>query len=209
MRSPHSPLVTVLGILRENRRAYLLLNLLAYGLVLAGMAAGALLPRLNAASLADMDSNGSTALASSLMSTPLLFALVIFAINVGTVVIASISLPSLIVPFAGIAIFAVRALSIGTSLAPVDPTVRTTLVPHSLTLLLEVQAYVLVMLGAFVLGRAWLRPASVGVERRRDGYVHGLRTLGVLLLPALVLLVIGALYEAFSLAYLVPLMLGR
>jgi hypothetical protein len=83
------------------------------------------------------------------------------------------------------------------------------LFPHSLTLLIEVQAYVLVMLGAFVLGRAWLRPASVGAERRRDGYVRGLRSLGRLLVPALVLLVIGALYEAFSLAYLVPLMLGR
>lgn len=39
--------------------------------------------------------------------------------------------------------------------------------------------------------------------------MRGLRALGRLLVPALVLLVIGALYEAFSLAYLVPLMLGR
>lgn len=209
MRSLRSHLDPVLDIVRENRRTYLLLNVLAYGLVLLGMAAGALFPQLHAASMADMESNGSTDLASSLLSTPLLFALIIFAINVGTVVIASIGAPSLIVPFSGIAIFAVRALSIGTSLAPVDPTVRTTLIPHSLTLLIEIQAYVLVMLGAFVLGRAWLRPASVGAERRRDGYVRGLRALGRLLVPALVLLVIGALYEAFSLAYLVPLMLGR
>jgi hypothetical protein len=196
-------------LLRENQRPYVLLNALAYGLVLLGMALGALFPSLHSASLADMDSNGSTTLASGLLATPLLFALVIFAINVLTVVVASIGVPSMIVPFAGISVFAVRALTIGVSLAPVDRAVRTTLIPHSLTLLIEVQAYVLVMLGAFVLGRAWLRPASVGAEHRRDGYVRGLRSLGRLLVPALVLLVIGALYEAFSLAYLVPLMLGR
>lgn len=41
------------------------------------------------------------------------------------------------------------------------------LIPHSLTLVIELQAYVLLMLGAYVLGRHWIWPRSVGAESRR------------------------------------------
>lgn len=97
-------------------------------------------------------------------------------------------------------------------LAPVDETTALVLIPHSLTVVLEFQAYVLLLLGAYLLGRSWLWPGSVeeraGITRRREGYVHGLRHIGRLAPPALALLVIGALYEAFSLRYLVPLLLA-
>lgn len=62
------------------------------------------------------------------------------------------------------------------------------------------------MLGAHLLGRSWLRPASVGAPNRRAGYVSGLRQIGRLSLPALVLFVVGAVYEAFTLSYLVPVL---
>jgi hypothetical protein len=77
------------------------------------------------------------------------------------------------------------------------------LIPHSLTLVIELQAYVLLMLGVYVLGRHWIWPRSVGAENRRGGYLEGLRQLGSLTLAAFVLLVVGAVYEAFSLRYLV------
>jgi hypothetical protein len=78
------------------------------------------------------------------------------------------------------------------------------MIPHSLTILIELQAYVLVMLGAYLLGMAWLRPTTVGARNRRQGYVHGLRQVGWLGLPALALLIIGAIYEAATIIYLVP-----
>lgn len=61
----------------------------------------------------------------------------------------------------------------------------------------------LLSLGAYLLGRPWLRPQTIGAETRRRGYVRGLRQLGWLSLPALALLIIGAVYEAFFLIHLV------
>jgi hypothetical protein len=82
------------------------------------------------------------------------------------------------------------------------------LIPHSLTLIIEFQAYILFALGAVVLGRAWIRPSTVGATTRRSAYVTGLRRLATLAILALALLVIGALYEAFSVRYLLPLFAG-
>ena len=65
------------------------------------------------------------------------------------------------------------------------------------------QAYLLLLSGVFLLGKYVVRPGTVGVERRREGYLRGLRDLGLLALPALILLVLGAIYEAFSLRYFV------
>lgn len=116
---------------------------------------------------------------------------------------ATIVLPSLIVPFAGIPLFAYWAFTTGITLVPASDIGWVALIPHSLTLVIELQAYVLLMLGAYVLGRHWIWPRSVGAENRRGGYLEGLRQLGSLTLAAFVLLVVGAVYEAFSLRYLV------
>ena len=91
-------------------------------------------------------------------------------------------------------------------LAPVDRDGWLVLIPHSLTVVMEVQAYVLLSLGVYLLGRAWIWPRTVGAENRRQAYGRGLRQLGVLSLPALALLVVFALYESFSVVYLVPLL---
>ncbi len=63
-------------------------------------------------------------------------------------------------------------------------------------------------LGAYLLGRSWIRPGAVGAPNRRRAYLHGLRQIGWLSLPALALFVIGALYEAFEIIYLVPPLLA-
>ncbi|MEQ3552954.1 stage II sporulation protein M [Pseudonocardia nematodicida] len=202
------PLARSLRLVRANLGAYLVLNALMYGAVLAGMVAGLLFPELTAARASGLDDDGTTDLVVSLMSNVPLFALTIFAVNVFTVAIAAILLPSLVVPFAGVAIGVYHAATFGVTLAPVDDTIAVLLIPHSLTILIEVQAYVLVMLGAYLLGRAWLRPASVGADTRRQGYLAGLRQVGLLSLPALALFVVGAVYEALSLRYILPLLVG-
>ncbi|RCK68038.1 stage II sporulation protein M [Desertihabitans brevis] len=204
MRTVRRPL----QIIRDHLRPYLVLNAVMYGLLLLGVALGLLFPQLNAARVEGLDTDGTTDLVVSLLTNPPLFALTILAVNVFTVSLASIILPSLVIPFAGIAVFAYRAVTIGITLAPNGSTTWAVLVPHSLTALIEFQAYILLTLGVWVHGWAWLRPSTVHAANRRQGYLRGLRSLGWLALAALALLVLGAVYEALSLRYLVPVLAG-
>lgn len=192
-----------LRIIGENVRAYLGLNGIAYGLCLVGFVVGLLFPHLNEAQVTRLDDDGTTDLVRSLINQPWLFALTILGVNTVKMGAATIVLPSLIVPFAGIPLFAYWAFTTGITLVPASDIGWVALIPHSLTLVIELQAYVLLMLGVYVLGRHWIWPRSVGAESRRGGYVEGLRQLGSLSLAAFVLLVVGAVYEAFSLRYFV------
>ncbi|WP_017571787.1 stage II sporulation protein M [Nocardiopsis halotolerans] len=191
-------------IIRAHLRAYLVMNAIVYGLFFVGMGAALAFPELNAARLASQQEDGTADLVVSLLSDVWLFSLTILAVNVLTVAVLTILLPSMVVPFLGIAAFAYRAFTFGVTLAPVDGVTARILIPHSLTILIEFQAYALVMLAAHLLGRAWLRPGTVGARDHRQGYVRGLRQVGWLSLPALVLFVVGAVYEAFEIVYLVP-----
>ncbi|KIH98439.1 hypothetical protein LP52_13515 [Streptomonospora alba] len=195
-------------IIRANLRAYLVMNAIAYGVFLIGVGAALVFPALNATQVGSQQQDGTADLVGTLFENPWLFSLTIFAVNVLTVAALRILLPSMIVPFAGIAVFAYKAYETGVILAPVDATVAKLMIPHSLTLVIEFQAYALLMLGAYLIGYAWLHPAAVDAPNRRQGYLRGLQQAGWLSLPALALFVIGAIYEAFSLIYLVPPLLA-
>lgn len=192
-----------LHIVRAHARGYLALNVLAYGLFLVGFVMGLLFPHLNQAQVTRLNDDGTADLVRSLINQPWLFALVILGVNTLKMGAATIVLPSMIVPFAGIPLFAYWAFTTGITLVPASDIGWVALIPHSLTLIIEVQAYVLFLLGAYVLGRHWVWPHAHGAENRRGGYVRGLRQLGWLSLAAVVLLVVGAVYEAFSLRYFV------
>jgi hypothetical protein len=191
-------------IIRADLGVYLVMNVIMYGLFLAGFVTALIFPELAAAQVTSLEDDGTADLVGSLLSNVWLFALVILGVNTLTVGALSIVLPSMILPFAGIAVFAYRAFDIGLTLAPTNETGWLILIPHSLTILIEFQAYILLVLGAYLLGRSWLRPGTVGAGNRRQGYVRGLNQIGWLSLPALGLFVVGAIYEAFSLRYLVP-----
>jgi len=195
-----------LQTIQANRRAYLVLNAILYGSVLVGFGAGLLFPGLTAAQKESFEDGGQADLVRSLLENPWLFALAILANNALRAGLLSLVLPSLIVPFAGIVWYVYMLFTVGLMLAPADRDGWLVLIPHSLTVVMEIQAYVLLSLGAYLLGRAWIWPRTVGAENRRQAYVGGLRQLGVLSLPALALLVVFALYESFSIAYLVPLL---
>lgn len=191
-------------IIRASLPAYLTLNAIAYGCLLAGMGLTVLFPDLQDLRFDPLLSGESTeATVEEVSASFWLFAGAIFVINVFATALLQIVLPALLVPFLGIAIFAVRAFGFGVALAPTTDAVAKILIPHSITLLIELQAYVLIMLGAYLIGKSWLRPSTVGVSTRRQGYVHGLRQLAWLSIPALVLFVVGALYEAFEILYLI------
>lgn len=193
---------TPLRIIRENLRAYLVMNALVYAALLLGIAAGLAFPDLYAAQHAALEEAGTEDLIRPLLATPWLFGLTILANNVFRAALLSIVLPSMVVPFSGIALFLYSTFTIGVIVAPVDGDTAAVLVPHSVTLLVEFQAYVLLMLGVYLLGRGWLRPASAGADTRRRAYLLGLRRTAWLSLPALALLVVGAVYEALSVIHL-------
>ncbi|WP_284743871.1 stage II sporulation protein M [Amycolatopsis sp. RTGN1] len=195
-------------IIRADLRAYLLLNVFVYGVLLLGMALGVLFPDLHASRVASFAGGEQGALVNAVVGNGWVFGAVIFLVNVFPTALLLITLPSLVVPFAGLAVFAIKTIDLGITLAPVDATSRLTLIPHSLTLLIEFQAYALVMFGAYLLGRSWLRPATVDASTRRQGYARGLALLGRLWLPALALFFLGAVYEALEIYFLVPLVLG-
>lgn len=190
-------------IIRANGRAYLALNALAYGLCGVGFVVGLCFPHLNEAQVTRLNDDGTTDLVRSLINSPWLFALTILAVNTLKMGAATIVLPSMIVPFAGIPLFAYWSVTTGITLVPASDIGWVALIPHSVTVVLEFQAYVLFLLGTYLLGRSWIRPHTVDAGNRRRGYVYGLRQLGWLSLAGAALLVIGALYEAFSLRYLV------
>ncbi|CAN7260920.1 hypothetical protein LJR044_003515 [Microbacterium foliorum] len=190
-------------IIRANLRVYLLLNALAYGTFVIGFIVGLLFPDLVAGRAQAMEDDGTAALITSLLSSPWLFALTILAVNTLRLGALTILLPSLVVPFLGLATFAIWSVTTGVTLVPATPEGWVALIPHSLTLVIELQAYILLLLGAFLLGKYWLRPQTIQATTRRRGYVRGLQHIGWLSLPALALLVIGAVYEAFSLLYFV------
>lgn len=189
-------------IIRANFRAYLIINAIVYGLVIAGFVAALIFPTLGAAQVVIQEDNGTFDLVRSLLSNPWLFSLTILGVNVMTGALW-IVLPSLIVPFAGIALFAYKTFTLGLLLAPTTAAFAVGLIPHSLTALIEFQAYALLMFGAYILGRSWVRPATIGARNHRQGYVRGLQQLGWLSLSTLPLFIVGAIWEAFSIRYLI------
>ncbi len=193
-----------LQTIQANRRPYLALNAILYGSVLVGFGRGVLSPGVTAARRESFEVGGPADLVRSLLENPWLFALAILANNALRAGLLNIVLPSMIVPFAGVVWYVYSLFTVGLMLAPVDRDGWLVLIPHSLTVVMEIQAYVLLSLGAYLLGRAWIWPRTVGAENRRQAYVDGLGQLGVLSLPALALLVVFALYESFSIVYLVP-----
>lgn len=190
-------------IIRENKRAYLIINVAAYGLALVGFMVGLVFPDLNAAQAAGLEEDGTGELVRWLVNIPPLFALTILGVNVFRLSLLTIVLPSLIVPFAGLAFFGYWAVETGITLAPASAQGWVALIPHSLTFVIELQAYILLLLGAYLLGKYWPFPRTIGAKNRRQGYLRGLQRIGLLALPALALLIVGAVWEAYSLRYFV------
>ncbi|RAU97457.1 stage II sporulation protein M [Mycobacterium colombiense] len=190
-------------IVGENAQVYLLANAAAYGSFMVGFCLGLFFPQLSQAQHTRLQQDGTADLVQSLITHPWLFALAILAVNTLKMGALTIVMPSMIVPFAGIVLFAYWAFTTGLTLVPLNDIGWVALIPHSLTLIVEFQAYVLLLLGAYLLGKSWVVPRTVEAVNRRQGYLRGLQDLGWLALPALALLVVGAVYEAFSLRYFV------
>jgi hypothetical protein len=119
-----------------------------------------------------------------------------------------ITLPSLIIPFSGLAIGLYRALVWGLMFCPGGLDVRAGNVVAELlilvVILLEGQGYVLAMLAAFNHGKAWLIPRSVGAANRIQGYWTGVKQSLKTYLLVVLALIVAAVYEVVLTLVILP-----
>ncbi|MGA9398007.1 MAG: hypothetical protein WBV22_07080, partial [Anaerolineaceae bacterium] len=123
----------------------------------------------------------------------------------------AITLPSFIIPFSGFLVGGLRAILWGFLFSP-DLTELTPLkilagVGIGLLLVFEGEAYVLGLFAAFLHGRVWLYPSSVGAEKVSQGYLAGLRLTLRMYLLIISMLFIAAVYESILVIILLPALL--
>jgi hypothetical protein len=201
-----------LTVLREHRRAYMAINVGYYGMIIACMVFVVFFPEVQRNLLEDIrkyahqEGQGVmksvfTAYAEGRVTAAIALT---FAVNFVIGSLLFITVPSLIVPFSGLLTGFIRAGLWGLFMSPADPSLRWTMVPHSLTVLLEGQAYILAMLAAYQQGLALFRPNMVGAESWRQGIATGVKRTASLYVLIVILLAVAAVYEALELIYLAP-----
>lgn len=195
-------------VFSQNRRAYLILNALYYGIMLLTMTYLAFDPNLR-------DSFNNTYQNRYFQNTPLMLAGQPFAFdptlknltsnflfNLMGSSYAEISLPSFIIPFVGIVIGLSRAVIFGIAFSPANPTAAGIFLPHLPTLLLDGQAAILAMLGAYIHGRAFIWPKTVGEKSRWKAFIEGVRQSGMMYVPIIAVLLLSAIYGFVEVALL-------
>jgi hypothetical protein len=196
------------GLVQENRRAYILINILYYGLVVICMVYVAFNQELQKSLLNEIGAafmTGPLAFVGQAYVNAQVFTAILatFFVNLLIGSFASVTLPSLVIPFSGLLVGIYRAILWGLLLSPADPNLRLIMIPHSITLIIEGQAYILTMLAAYIQGRAFLWPKSVGLESRAKGYLEGLKRTGKLYLLIILTLAVAAIYEVIEVVIMV------
>lgn len=199
------------AIVQENRKAYIIINAAYYGLVVLFMIvaffAQPLQQQLLSLAQPGFNSGPLGVVGAAYNGGKVVQAMgITFLVNLFVGTLAEITIPSLIIPFSGLLMGVIRAVMWGLMLSPAYPALRMAMIPHSLTLLLEGQGYVIGLLAVYVQGRAFLSPASVGVEGYWRGYLEGLKRTGWLYVLVVLLLLAAAIYEALEVILLVPLL---
>jgi len=205
------------SIVRANRRAYVIINVLYYGIVAAAMVYVSFYPEIQE-DLMGMVGQSFTegpleAVGAAYGGGNVLAAIgLTFVVNLLIGSFVSITVPSLFIPFLGLALGIVRAILWGLLLSPSNPELRMAMIPHSLTLILEGQAYIIALLAAYVHGKSFLLPRRSGIEAEGinshvQGYLLGLKQTAWLYVLVVLLLAVAAIYEALEVIYLVPLLI--
>jgi hypothetical protein len=181
-----------------------------YGLIIAAMLFVSTQPELQRSLLETINASYNQTLplvvqAYESGNFPLAAALT-FVINFTLSSLVAITLPNMVVPFWGVFIGLVRAITWGLILAPTQPVLAMAMIPHYLTLILEGQGYILAMFAAYVHWGAVFKPGSVGAATRWSAYKIGLGRTGRIYLLVALVLAIAAIYEAFEVVYIVPLL---
>jgi len=205
-------LIAAFGVVRQHRKAFLILCAIFYGLLAFAMLVTMFMPDLKplAKSIYDINNLHHVAIIQSTFNAYaqghlLTAAALTFLVNLGVAVLLT-TLPSLIIPFIGILAVFYRGLLWGAMFAPFGFE-RLILVPHLPTVLVEGLGYVVAAFATYVHGVMISRPAQYGFASRGEAYRKGLRVVAQVYLIVVLILVFAALYEAFEAIYLVPLFL--
>lgn len=191
-------IVESLQVVRENIRVYLFLNIFFYGLLV--------LTVIYASQHPEMQKSIFYAAQAGIQKGPLssiyqiyhvernipLAAIVTFVVNLVAGAGLMLSLPSCIIPFAGLPILAYRFILWGLIFGP-D---RVLLAAPAGTLLLEGQGYILVALGIYVQGMRFLRPRRYGLQSYTEGYKAGFKLSAKLYVLVALVLLVAALFES-------------
>jgi hypothetical protein len=190
-----------LALVKSNRKAYIIINVAYYGLVIIGMVYVIFNPGLQKALLQltsqSFEQGPLQGLSAAYTGGKLFPAIALtFAINLLGGSLLAITLPSLFIPFAGFVIGIFRAVLWGLLLSPANAGLSLVMIPHSITLILEGQGYILALLAAFIHGKSVVAPKSVGASGLWEGYKKGLKSTALLYILVVIVLLIAAIYEA-------------
>lgn len=196
------------SLVRDNWTAYIALNVLYYGLVLIFMVVAAFNRPLQDMLLETIGQAFMTgplsAVGSAYLNAQVFLAIALtFLVNLVIASILYITVPSLIIPYIGILMGVYRAILWGLIFYPGHPDMQMIMIPHSITLILEGQAYILAMFGVFLQGTAFLFPKTVGLEHRGQGYREGLKRTGKIYILVVLTLLIAAIYEVVEVVIMV------
>jgi hypothetical protein len=197
----------------DARRPFALLNLFYFGIVFSAMAVSlfdrSLQEALKSSILAGVASGPLAGVLGAYQGGHFLSAfLMTFVINLLVGSFAAITLPSLILPFSGLLVAALRALLWGVLFSPPLSGITLARVLAALVvlgvLLLEGEAYVLAMLGAYLQGKALLFPRSVGSGSHWEGFRRGVFISLQIYVLVILTLFAAALYESTVAIVLLP-----
>ena len=124
-------------------------------------------------------------------------ALVIFAYNFFIATLLIMTLPSFLIPGIGIPLAGFRAIFLGVVLAPTTANLDLVMLPHSVTLLLEFEGYILAAFLGLLMPLALFRSHSGQPVIRRYLHAAGVSLKGQIWVAAVLL--IAAIYEAIEL----------
>lgn len=194
--------------IRAHWPAYVFLNAGFYGLIGAGFAYAFANPEIQQQlmqSVVRSFSAGPLSYARDayLSGNVASAAVITFAVNTFLGSFATLTLPSLLIPFWGSMFGLLRGLVLGVTLAPSTPELARAMIPHSLVIILEGQGYVLAMFGVHVLWSSAFGGISRGFSGIASGYVAGLRANLSIYVLIVTLLAVAAIYEAFEIIYIV------
>jgi hypothetical protein len=195
-------------LVHENKRAYIIFNIAYYGLIVIFMIVSAFNQPLQDELLKTVGSSFMTGplavVGQAYGNAEVLKAIgLTFVVNLLLGSLAVITIPSLLIPFSGLLMGIYRAILWGLIFSPAHPDMRMIMIPHSLTLLLEGQAYILALLGVYLQARAFLWPKSIGLESHWQGYVEGLKRTGKIYILIVLTLSIAAIYEVIEVVLMV------
>jgi hypothetical protein len=193
-----------LALIKENRFTFIILNIAYFATVVLGMVLIRSKPEIQQellSTVANSFSSGPLQFIAGAYSNGQVINAVVFTYftNIFLGCFVAINLPSMIIPFSGFLVGGVRAILWGFLFSPemMDLTLAKVLIAIGigLLILLEGEGYVLALLAAYLHGKAWLIPSSVGADSLHAGYLSGIRITLRLYLLILSILLVAAIYE--------------